>query len=90
MTHRDLRWKAAGTLLMVASCTVCMELDGSPLALFPFLLALFGLPLIIHGKRVGQFLRAQRNGHAHTAQVMHNSRLRQREQDRVGCGNGNN
>lgn len=55
MTRRDLQWKAGGFALMAVSCALCMAVDGSPLMLLFFPLALLGLPLMIHGKRVGRW-----------------------------------
>ena len=52
--------------------------DGSPLMIVVFPLALLGLPLMIHGKRVGQMVRAERRGHRHTIDVVHAARMRRR------------
>lgn len=73
MTRRDLRWKAAGVALTAGSCAMALALDGSPL-----MLAFVGLPLMIHGKRVGQAFRAERRGHYNTADVLHAARMRRR------------
>ena len=78
MTRRDLQWKAVGFVLTAASCAISLALDGSPLMIAVFPLAFAGLPLMIHGKRVGQALRAERRGHYHTADVLHAARLRRR------------
>jgi hypothetical protein len=78
MTRRDLQWKAVGFVLTTGSCTMSLALDGSPLMIAFFFLAFVGLPLMIHGKRVGQALRAERGGHYHTADVLHAARLRRR------------
>ncbi|WP_203309689.1 hypothetical protein [Sphingomonas beigongshangi] len=86
MTRRDLQWKAGGFLLLSASCAMCLALDGSFAMIIFFPLALLGLPLMIHGKRVGQLLRAERRGHGHTADVVHRARLRRRGQGEDGFG----
>ena len=86
MTRRDLQWKAGGFLLLSALCAMCLALDGSPAMIIFFPLALLGLPLMIHGKRVGQLLRAERRGHGHTADVVHRARLRRRGQGEDGFG----
>lgn len=80
MTRRDLQWKAGGLALTTISCVVCVGLDGAPLTILFFPLALLGLPLMIHGKRVGQMVRAERRGHSHTIGVLHAAHLRQRSQ----------
>ncbi|HET9512254.1 MAG TPA: hypothetical protein VFO80_13985 [Sphingomonas sp.] len=76
MTRRDLQWKAGGFALLASSCVMCLALNGSPAMIVFFPLALLGLPLMIHGKRVGQLLRAERRGHSHTADVIHAARVR--------------
>lgn len=78
MTRRDLQWKAVGFVLTAGSCAMSLALDGSPLMIGFFFLAFVGLPLMIHGKRVGQAFRAERRGHYHTADVLHAARLRRR------------
>ena len=78
MTRRDLRWKGAGLALLALSCAMAAALDGSPLTLAFFPLALLALPLLVHGKRVGQLLRAGWRGHGRTVEVLHTARLRQR------------
>ena len=47
---------------------------------------LLGLPLMIHGKRVGQMFRAERRGHSHTVDVVHTARVRRRGQGVDGFG----
>ena len=86
MTRRDLQWKAGGFALLASSCAMCLALDGSPAMIVFFPLALLGLPLMIHGKRVGQLLRAERRGHSHTANVVHAARVRRRGQADDGFG----
>jgi hypothetical protein len=78
MTRRDLRWKAGGLALTATACALCGAADGSPLMIVVFPLALLGLPLMIHGKRVGQMVRAERRGHRHTIDVVHAARMRRR------------
>ncbi len=86
MTRRNLQWKSAGLALTVASCAVCVGLDGSPLMVLVFPLALLGLPLMIHGKRVGQIVRAERRGHSRTVSAVHAARVRRRGQGGDGFG----
>lgn len=76
MTRRDLQWKAGGFALTAGSCAICLVLGASPLIILFFPLALLGLPLMIHGKRVGQVLRAESRGHCETASVVHAARVR--------------
>ncbi|EZP50770.1 MULTISPECIES: hypothetical protein [Sphingomonas] len=78
MTRRDLRWKLVGVALTAAGCALLLVLDRSPLMIAVFPLAFAGLPLMIHGKRVGQAIRAERRGHYNTAEVLHAARLRRR------------
>jgi hypothetical protein len=82
MTRRDLAWRGAGFALTAASCGVSMSAASSPITVILCALAFLGLPLMIHGKRVAQVLRAERHGHHHTAEVVHAARLRRR--DRAG------
>lgn len=86
MTRRDLQWKAGGFALLASSCAMCLALDRSPAIVIFFPLALLGLPLMIHGKRVGQLLRAERRRHPHTAVIVHAARVRRREQGDDGFG----
>lgn len=86
MTRRDLQWKAGGFALLASSCAMCLALDRSPAIIVFFPLALLGLPLMIHGKRVGQLLRAERHGHSHTVEVVHAARVRRRGRADSGFG----
>lgn len=86
MTRRDLQWKASGFLLTAISCSLCSAVDNSPLRIVFLPLALLGLPLMIHGKRVGQMFRAERRGHSHTVDVVHTARVRRRGQARDDHG----
>jgi hypothetical protein len=86
MTRRDLQWRAGGFALLSASCAMCLALEGSPLMIIFFPLALLGLPLMIHGKRVAQLLRAERRGHTHTVDAIHTARTRARGQGPDGFG----
>jgi hypothetical protein len=76
MTRRDLRWKAAGLALFGLSCAMAAALDGSVMALAFFPVALLALPLLVHGKRVGQMVRAGWRGHGRTVDLLHAARLR--------------
>ena len=86
MTRRDLRWKLVGVALTAAGCALLLVLDRSPLMIAVFPLAFAGLPLMIHGKRVGQMFRAERRGHSHTVDVVHTARVRRRGQGVDGFG----
>lgn len=86
MTRRDLYWKTGGFVLTAASCALCLAVDGSPLMILFLPFALLGLPLMIHGKRVGQMFRAERRGHSHTVEVVHAARVRRRGQGTDGFG----
>ena len=86
MTRRDLQWKVGGFALTALACAKCLTLDGSPLTIVFFPLALLGLPLMIHGKRVSQLLRAERHGRCHTADVIHAAQVRRRGQGADGFG----
>jgi hypothetical protein len=86
MTRRDLQWKVGGFALTAFSCAMCLALDAPLLVVLFFSLALLGLPLMIHGKRVGQLLRAERRGHCHTADAVHAARVRLRGQNADGFG----
>ncbi|MCC2975618.1 hypothetical protein LK533_02880 [Sphingomonas sp. PL-96] len=78
MTARDLRWKAAGFALTATACGTGLVLDDARLSILLLPLALSGLPLMIHGKRVAQRLRAERRGHPYSAEAVHAARLRRR------------
>jgi hypothetical protein len=78
MTRRDARWRAAGAMLGSGACAASVMLDGSPLMIVLFPLALLGLVLTINGKRVVTALRAERRGHGHTAAAIHARRVGQR------------
>lgn len=86
MTRRDIQWKVGGLALTAASCALCIAWDSSPLMIIFFVSALLGLPLMIHGKRVGQMFRAERRGHCHTADVVHAAQVRRRGQGVDGFG----
>ncbi|NJC33995.1 hypothetical protein GGR88_001469 [Sphingomonas jejuensis] len=86
MSRRDMQWRAAGAALLVASCGMGFLLDGSVLLLPVLALALCALPLIVHGKRVGQMLRAERRGHSHTTGVVHAARVRRRGEKAPSTG----
>jgi len=76
ITRRDRAWRAMGALLCGGSCAAAMGLGEAPLAIPFFPLALLGLVLMTHGKRVATALRAERRGHGHTADVIHAERIR--------------
>lgn len=86
MTRRDLKWRAGGFALLASSCGMGLMLDGSPALIVLFPLALLGLPLMIHGKRVGQLLQVERRGHSHTVEVVHAARVRRRARADDGFG----
>lgn len=76
MTRRDMLWRGAGAALSSGACAASLLLDGSPLMIVFFPLAILGLVLVINGKKVATALRAERRGHYHTAEVVHAERLR--------------
>lgn len=76
MTRRDILWRGVGVAISVGACSVALVTDGSPLAILVLPIALIGLTLIIHGKRVATTLRAEHRGHCCTAAVIHAERLR--------------
>lgn len=76
MTRRDRIWRGVGVILAVGACGVAAAMDRSALAVMVFPIALLGLTLMINGKRVVVALRAERRGHAHTAEAIHAVRLR--------------
>lgn len=76
MTRRDAVWRGAGVALSGGACAASLLLDGSPLMIIFFPLALLGLVLVINGKKVATALRAERRGHYHTAEVIHAQRIR--------------
>lgn len=78
MNRRDLRWKGTGLALLTLSCAMAAALDGSPLTLLFLPVALLALPMLVHGKRVGQLLRAGWRGHGRTVDILHAARLRRR------------
>jgi hypothetical protein len=78
MTRRDRWWRAGGAVLTGGSTALCVTLDGSVLAVALLPPALLGVPLMVHGRRVGQAVRAQWRGHRRTALAIHAARLRAR------------
>ncbi|SFO30644.1 hypothetical protein [Sphingomonas sp. OK281] len=76
MTRRDILWRGIGVVLAVGACGLAAAMNGAALAMLVFPIALLGLTLMINGKRVVVVLRAERHGHAHTAEVIHAVRLR--------------
>lgn len=76
MTRRDILWRGIGVVLAVGACGVATAMNKSALAILVFPIALVGLTLMINGKRVVVLLRAERHGHAHTAEAIHVMRLR--------------
>jgi len=76
MTRRDLKWRLGGFFLFSGGGASCLALDGAPVSLLIYPLALLGLPLMIHGKRVGQVLGALRHDHDSTIDALHAARSR--------------
>lgn len=77
MTRRDVRWRSAGVMLGVGSCIAgLLDRDGSPRTLFYFLAAIFGVVLMLNGKRVAVAWQAERRGHGDMAGAIHAQRLR--------------
>ena len=86
MSRRDLGWRLGGLALFIAACGLSMTVKGSPAIVVLFLLALLSLPLMIHGRHVGQAFRAERRGRCHTAEVVHAARVRRRGRNTDGHG----
>ncbi|MGF7147237.1 hypothetical protein FHS96_000846 [Sphingomonas zeicaulis] len=78
MTRRDLNWRCAGFALSAVAGSACIAAGDTPWMAVLFPLTFAGLPLMIHGKRVGQMFRAERRGHGRTAEVVHAALLRRR------------
>jgi uncharacterized membrane protein HdeD (DUF308 family) len=76
MTRRDIRWRAGGAVLCLAAGGAALTTESAPLVVLLFLVVLFGLTLMINGKRVAVALRAERRGHHHTAEIIHARRVR--------------
>lgn len=76
MTRRDLGWRAAGAVLSIGGCTASLLDRAGPLTLLYFLMALFGLVLMVNGKRVAVAWKAERSGHCDTASVIRAERVR--------------
>lgn len=76
MTRRDILWRAAGAVLMVAACGAAVAMEGSALVIIALPVALIGLTLIVNGKHVATAFRAERRGHYRTAEVIHAERVR--------------
>lgn len=81
MTRRDRGWRAAGLLLSVGGCVAgLVDHDGSPLTLVYLLVALFGIVLMLNGKRVAIAWKAERRGHGDMAAAIQARRLRRYRQ----------
>jgi hypothetical protein len=78
MNRRDLSWRFAGFVVSAAASYGCVVTNGAPLTAVFFPFVFVGIPLMMHGKRVGQVFRAERAGHSHTAKVVHAARRRRR------------
>ena len=81
MTRHDRVWRHRASFFYrgcggIGSCAAAMGLGEAPLAIPFFPLALLGLVLMTHGKRVATALRAERRGHGLTADVIHAERIR--------------
>lgn len=85
MTKRDMLWRGAGALISVTAGAGSLTTDSAPLVVVLFLAILFGLTLMINGKRVIVVLRAERRGHCHTAEVIHAKRVRPQHRDADGA-----
>jgi uncharacterized membrane protein YfcA len=73
---RDSLWRSAGAVLCIAAGGVALSADSAPLVVLLFLVVLFGLTLVINGKRVAIAVQAERRGHPHTAEIIHARRIR--------------
>lgn len=77
MTKRDLGWRGAGLMLTACACALgVLDRDGSPLTLLYFLAAIFGIVLMLNGKRVAVAWKAERRGHGDMAGAIQARRLR--------------
>lgn len=76
MKHKDLRWRLAGVALFTGAGFLCLVLDGRPLSIFLYPLALTGLPLMIHGRSAYQLCRAIIRGHESTIDAVRAARMR--------------
>jgi uncharacterized membrane protein YfcA len=76
VTKRDALWRSAGAVLCIAAGGVALSADSAPLIVLLFLVILFGLTLVINGKRVAIAVQAERRGHPHTAEIIHARRIR--------------
>ena len=82
MTRRDLGWRAAGAILGGGGCVGgLLDRSDSPLTLLYFLAALFGVVLMVNGKRVSTVWKAERRGHGDMAGAIQARRLRRYRHD---------
>ncbi|USI72491.1 hypothetical protein [Sphingomonas morindae] len=79
MRRRDRAWRAAGAALLTFSCVAGrMDVGGPVAVLAAFAGAVLGVILLVNGHHVQTAMRAERRGHALTAEVIHAARLRRR------------
>ena len=84
MTRRDMVWRGLGTATIAASFAAAqLEIGGEAAGLVYFLAAVVGIVLTINGPRVATVFRAERRGHALTAEVVHAARVRRQAERRA-------
>ena len=86
MTLRDMMWRAGGLAMFGAACAIGFGnrlADGSAAdtgnavpGLLSFGLAIMGIVLLIHGKRVALAWRVERSRHRNLAATIHARRQR--------------
>ena len=76
MTGRDIAWRAAGVVMILAgSASTAADLSvGTTLA--GFVLAITGIVFAVQGKRVAVALRIERSHHRELPAVLHARRAR--------------
>lgn len=79
MTRRDMIWRGAAALVMLGSGVAAqMEVGGTNAAVGFFLLSLAAIIVMVNGHHVLTAIRAERRGHALTAEAVHAARVRRR------------
>ncbi len=77
MTRRDMVWRGLGAATIAVSYAAAQfEIGGKAAGIGYFLAAVAGIVLTINGPRVATVFRAERRGHALTAEAVHAARVR--------------
>ncbi len=84
MMLRDLMWRAGGLALFCPACAIgfsnrlaeggTSETGSTVPGLLSFALAIIGIVLLVHGKRVALAWRVERSPHRHLAAIIHAKR----------------